>query len=92
MKHAKVTTITQEGDYKVITNDSYFEQLAHSVREIEKKLVTSKSTVVADFIKIMEHITKEDSPKVVIEISGKEYEPKKITYRWTEYKESFNRR
>jgi len=92
MKHAKVTTTTATNEGTIIETESYYEQLSHAVREVERKRITSKQTVVADIIRILEHITKEGSPMVVIEVQAKVGVPHKIIERWVEYKESFNRK
>ena len=90
MKHAKVTTTTPQPDGSIIIeSESYYDKLAHAVKEIERQSLTSRGTVLSDIIHILEHITKDNSPKVTITIMSKNNEPIKIIERWTEYKQDF---
>ena len=91
-KHAKVTTITPQEDGTVeISAESYYEQLAHVLVEIEKRIPTSRQTILTEIINCLELITKEKSPKLVITIEAKNGEPMNLIKRWTTVKESFNR-
>ena len=90
MKHAKVTTTTPQPDGSIIIEtESYYDKLSHAMKEIERQTLTSRNTVLSDIIHILEHITKDGSPKVTITIISRNKEPVKIIERWTEYKQDF---
>lgn len=75
-----------------ITADSYYEQLAHTLVEIEKHVPTSRQTVLKELINCLEYITRDKSTEVNIQIKARNGEPIEITKRWVTVKESFNRR
>lgn len=91
-KHQKETTYSKQDDGSIkIQTDSYYEQLAHQVVEIEKQLQSSFYTLKKDIDLALNHIIEDGSPKLVLTIEIKHGEPK-ITKRWITLKQSFNKR
>ena len=89
-KHQKRTEYINKGDSIQIKTDSYYEKLAQSVIEIEKKVPTTVMTLKKDIELAMSHI-EDGSPKVVLTIEMKKDGPH-LTKRWIEVKEQFNRK
>jgi hypothetical protein len=90
MKHAKVRTITPQPDGSVLIEDSsYYEELTYYRKEVEKQHITSRQTIVQDFVETLKHITLDGSPEITITIKAKNNEPIKLIERWTETVQKF---
>jgi len=69
-KHEKVTTYRKQTDGSVeITTNSYFEELAHTMKEIEKPYTNLTDSTAQDIVNTaLERITSKDSPQVILTI------------------------
>jgi hypothetical protein len=90
VKHAKTKTITPQEDGSIMIEDaSYYEEQTYYKKEIEKQHLTSRQTIVQDFVETLKHITLDGSPEVVVTIKAKRGEPVKLIERWTETIQKF---
>lgn len=92
LKHTKVVT-TEPIDKTTdkITTESYYEELAHKMEEMQKYKLTSNKEILGDLVNCASLITK-GSKSVVITIDGIDGKPTKLTWRWVTLKQSFNRK
>lgn len=91
-KHEKRVTYEKQEDGSVkVTSKSYFEELSHIIEEVEKQTQSSFSTLKKDVEKMLEHITDDGSPKLVLTIELKAGQPR-ITKRYVTLRQKFNRR
>lgn len=91
MKHAKVTTYSKDNNGDVnIKTESYYEQLAHEVVEIEKHILTTFDTLQKDVDEALVHITDRGTSQLVLTIKVANGVPK-LTKRWITLKKDYPR-
>lgn len=91
MKHAKVTTYSKQdnGDVQIKT-ESYYEQLAHEVVEVERHILTTFETLKKDVEDSLEQITDRGTTQLVLTIKVQNGVPK-LTKRWIALKKDYPR-
>lgn len=92
LKHTKVTSITDDNGTSVISTDSYYEDLAHSMIEYEQRVLVDRQTILREVMTCLELITKDGSPEIVLRIKGKHGDPNLLIKRWVVSKQRFGRR
>ena len=82
MKHQKVYTTTIKNGVKEERKDSYFEELAFTQTEVEKRVHVTNATVLQELLTCLELITKEKTPKVIITIKANDGNVELLIKRW----------
>lgn len=92
IKHAKITTATPlpNGDTELV-KESYYETLTHRTQEIERKLQSSRKTILADVVDCIKPLLN-GSIEVNINVQVKNDGTWLITKRELVKKEDFKRR
>lgn len=92
-RHEKITSYKRADDGEmVIETKSYYESLSHILEEHEKPMVTSFATLKKDVEMALEHITTDNSPRLVLTIEmGTKTRPMRIVKRWVTLKKDLSR-
>lgn len=96
LKHAKVVTRTpRQGEPGVIdiAKESYYEELNSVEQQIEKSIMTSKTTLAADVMACLREISSGDTTELNINIKTNKTsgDPERIVKTWTTKKEYYGR-
>lgn len=82
-KHIKIRKVERMADGSdKITSESYYENLASTRIEYEKKIKTSRAMLLRDIVTCLEHLTVDNSPQVDISIRAEYGEPRVIIKKW----------
>ncbi len=93
-KHTKIVTRTViDGGESSIRTESYYEQLAHTQVDVEKRILTSRTNLMKDLLSCLDVISKNLSREVTIKVVvGKDLQPHMITKQYTVFRQEGKRK